>query len=211
MDFGLTQEQHLLREGVRTMLDPIATPDYVRRCDSESRYPYELYEAFVGIGLFRLPFPELVGGFGGSLIDFVTVAEGVAQGAYEVARSYSMERQQFGRPICEVQRIQWKVADTATQIHAARLMGYPAATHRVDGFPDPFEDAYAKLHANEMVQRVTSEAFQSHGHYGYTREFPLERMVRGSRACALSGGKTESPGNTIASMVYGHGFDQRKG
>jgi alkylation response protein AidB-like acyl-CoA dehydrogenase len=98
-----------------------------------------------------------------------------------------------------------------SQIHASRLMIYRAATNLVDGFPDPLEAAYAKLYANEMVQRVTNEALQIHGHYGFTREFPLERMVRDSRGFALGGGTTEILRNTIASMVYGRAFDQRKG
>lgn len=154
-------------------------------------------------------FKRLMSSFGPERVGNAAMCLGVAQGAYELARAYSLERQQFGRPICEFQGIQWKVADMATQIHAARLMVYRAATHLVDGFPDPLEAAQAKLFANEMVQRVTNEALQIHGHYGYTREFPLERMVRDSRGFALGGGTTEILRNTIASMVYGRAFDQR--
>ncbi len=156
-------------------------------------------------------FKRLMSSFGPERVGNAAMCLGVAQGAYELAKSYSMERKQFGRPICEFQGLQWKVADMALQIHAARLMIYRAATHLVDGFPDPLEAAYAKLYANEMVQRVTNEALQIHGHYGFTREFPLERMVRDSRGFALGGGTTEILRNTIASMVYGRAFDQRKG
>lgn len=156
-------------------------------------------------------FKRLMSSFGPERVGNAAMCLGVAQGAYELAKSYSMERQQFGRPICEFQGIQWKIADMATQIHAARLMIYRAATNLVDGFPDPLEAAYAKLYANEMVQRVTNEALQIHGHYGFTREFPLERMVRDSRGFALGGGTTEILRNTIASMVYGRSFDQRRG
>lgn len=154
-------------------------------------------------------FKRLMSSFGPERVGNAAMCLGVAQGAYELARAYSLERRQFGRPICEFQGIQWKIADMATQIHAARLMVYRAATHLVDGFPDPLEAAQAKLFANEMVQRVTNEALQIHGHYGYTREFPLERMVRDSRGFALGGGTTEILRNTIASMVYGRAFDQR--
>ena len=105
--------------------------------------------------------------------------------AYEAAKAYSQQREQFGRPICEFQGLQWKVADMAVQLHAARLMIYRAATNLVDGFPDPLEAAMAKLYANEMVQRVTNEALQIHGHAGFTRALPLERMVRDSRGFAL--------------------------
>ncbi len=156
-------------------------------------------------------FKRLMSSFGPERVGNAAMCLGVAQGAYELARSYSLERKQFGRPICEFQGIQWKIADMATQIHASRLMIYRAATHLVDGFPDPLEAAYAKLYANEMVQRVTNEALQIHGHYGFTREFPLERMVRDSRGFALGGGTTEILRNTIAAMVYGRAFDQRKG
>ena len=156
-------------------------------------------------------FKRLMSSFGPERVGNAAMCLGVAQGAYELARSYSLERKQFGKPICEFQGIQWKVADMATQIHAARLMIYRAATNLVDGFPDPLEAAYAKLYANEMVQRVTNEALQIHGHYGFTREFPLERMVRDSRGFSLGGGTTEILRNTIAAMVYGRAFDQRAG
>ena len=156
-------------------------------------------------------FKRLMSSFGPERVGNAAMCLGVAQGAYELARSYSLERKQFGKPICEFQGIQWKVADMATQIHAARLMIYRAATNLVDGFPDPLEAAYAKLYANEMVQRVTNEALQIHGHYGFTREFPLERMVRDSRGFSLVGGTTEILRNTIAAMVYGRAFDQRAG
>ena len=156
-------------------------------------------------------FKRLMSSFGPERVGNAAMCLGVAQGAYELARSYSLERKQFGKPICEFQGIQWKVADMATQIHAARLMIYRAATNLVDGFPDPLEAAYAKLYANEMVQRVTNEALQVHGHYGFTREFPLERMVRDSRGFALGGGTTEILRNTIAAIVYGRAFDQRAG
>ena len=155
-------------------------------------------------------FKRLMSSFGPERVGNAAMCLGVAQGAYELARSYSLERKQFGKPICEFQGIQWKVADMATQIHAARLMIYRAATNLVDGFPDPLEAAYAKLYANEMVQRVTNEALQIHGHYGFTREFPLERMVRDSRGFSLGGGTTEILRNTIAAIVYGRAFDQRK-
>ncbi|MGD9550280.1 MAG: acyl-CoA dehydrogenase family protein, partial [Burkholderiaceae bacterium] len=77
-------------------------------------------------------------------------------------------------------------------------------------FPNPLAAAQAKLYANEMVQRVTNEALQIHGHYGFTRDFPLERMVRDSRGFALGGGTVEILRNTIASIVYGRSFNQRR-
>jgi butyryl-CoA dehydrogenase len=156
-------------------------------------------------------FKRLMSSFGPERVGNAAMCLGVAQAAYEAAKAYSQQREQFGRPICEFQGLQWKIADMAVQIHAARLMIYRAATNLVDGFPDPLEAAMAKLYANEMVQRVTNEALQIHGHAGFTRDLPLERMVRDSRGFALGGGTTEILRNTIAAMVYGRAFDQRRG
>ena len=156
---------------------------------------------------FRL----LMSSFGPERVGNAAMCLGVAQAAFDLAVSYSSERTQFGRPICEFQGIQWKIADMATQIHAARLMIRHAATSLEDGFPKPLDAACAKLYANEMVQRVTNEALQIHGHYGYTREFPLERMVRDARGFALGGGTVEILRNTVAALVYGRSFDQRRG
>lgn len=155
-------------------------------------------------------FKVLMSSFGPERVGNAAMCLGVAQGALDIAQPYSEQRHQFGRPLCEFQGIQWKIADMVTQIHAARLMIYRAATHLKDGFPDPLDATIAKLYANEMVQRVTNEALQIHGHYGYTREFPLERMVRDARGFALGGGTAEILRNTIAAMAYGRSFSQRR-
>lgn len=155
-------------------------------------------------------FKKLMTSFGPERCGNAAMCVGLAQGAFEHALNYSRQRHQFGRPIMEFQGIQWKIADMATQIHAARLMVYQAAASGADGFPDPLKTAMAKLYANEMAQRVTNEALQIHGHYGYTREFPLERMVRDARGFSLGGGTTEILRNTITAQVYGRTFSQRR-
>jgi len=155
-------------------------------------------------------FKVLMSSFGPERVGNAAMCLGLAQGALDTAQSYSEERHQFGRPICEFQGIQWKIADMVTQIHASRLMVHHAAMNLKDGFPDPLDAAIAKLYANEMVQRVANEALQIHGHYGYTRDFPLERMVRDARGFALGGGTTEILRNTIASMTYKRPFNQRR-
>jgi len=156
-------------------------------------------------------FALLMSSFGPERVGNAAMCVGLAQGAFEAAKAYSEIRHQFGRPIKEFQGLQWKIADMATQIHAARLMVYRAATNPApNGFPDPMDAAMAKLYANEMAQRVTNEALQMHGHNGYTREYPLERMVRDARGFALGGGTVEILRNTIAAMVYGHSFNQRR-
>ena len=88
MDFAFTEEQNLLRDSVRAMMDRVATPEYVRRCDAEPRYPYELYDAFVEMGLLRMPFPESVGGLGGSVIDFAVIAEELGRKSYDFLGAY---------------------------------------------------------------------------------------------------------------------------
>jgi alkylation response protein AidB-like acyl-CoA dehydrogenase len=88
-------------------------------------------------------------------------------------------------------------------------MVYRAATNEKDGFPDPRDPTSAKLDANEMAQRVTNEALQIHGHRGYTRRYPLERLYRDARGYAVGGGTTEILRNTLASIELGRTCDQR--
>lgn len=88
MDFEFTEEQRLLRESVRTMLDRIATPEYIRRSDVEGRYPYELYDALVEQGLMQMPFPEEYGGLGGNVIDFAIISEELGRKSYDFLGAY---------------------------------------------------------------------------------------------------------------------------
>ena len=155
-------------------------------------------------------FKRLMGSFGPERVGNAGMCVGISQGAYETALAYSETRQQFGRPIAEFQGIQWKIADMATQLHAARLMVYRAATNLKNGFPDPHDCAMAKLFSNEMAQKITNEALQIHGHYGYCRDYPLERMVRDARGFSLGGGTPEILRNTIAAQCYGRTFNQRR-
>ncbi len=156
-------------------------------------------------------FKRLMGSFGPERVGNAGMCVGISQGAYETALAYSETRHQFGRPIAEFQGIQWKIADMATQLHAARLMVYRAATNLKNGFPDPHDCAMAKLFSNEMAQKITNEALQIHGHYGYCRDYPLERMVRDARGFSLGGGTPEILRNTIAAQCYGRTFNQRRG
>lgn len=157
-------------------------------------------------------FKALMSCFGTERLGSSAMAVGIAQAALEYAKKYSEERNQFGRPICEFQGLQWKVADMATQVHAARLMTYrAAATASENGIPDPYETAMAKLYSNEMVQRVTNEAMQICGHFGYTKQSPLERLYRDGRHFAYAAGTLEILRNTIAAMFYERTFNQRRG
>src|SRR3954453_21157794 len=89
MDFTFSEEQTLLRDSVRKLMDRVATADYVRRLDREQAYPYELYEAWVEAGLLRLPFPEEYGGLGGSVIDMVIIAEEISRKSADFYMSFA--------------------------------------------------------------------------------------------------------------------------
>jgi alkylation response protein AidB-like acyl-CoA dehydrogenase len=136
---------------------------------------------------------------------------GVAAGALEEARNYATKRQCFGRPICEFQDIQFKIVDMAMKLDAARLLVYRAAEGAGGGLPSIYEASMAKLFANEMVVEVTSTAAQVFGGYGYSKEFPVERMVRDARAWWVAGGTTSMLRTTLASVLFARRFDQRKG
>ncbi|MBW1899369.1 MAG: acyl-CoA dehydrogenase family protein [Deltaproteobacteria bacterium] len=135
---------------------------------------------------------------------------GIAGGALDFARAYALERKAFGRPICEFQDIQFMIADMAMKIDAARLLVYRAANGAGQGLPSIYEASMGKCFANEMVREVTDKAMQILGGYGYSKEFPIERMLRDSRAWGVAGGTLQMLKVTMASIVFGRRFDQRK-
>jgi len=121
---------------------------------------------------------------------------GLAEGAMEEAVKYLRDRSAFGHPIGDFQGMRWKAADMYIQIEAARGLLYRAA---VSGgqFPDPTLAAMAKIYCNEMSIRVTSEAIQVHGGYGFTDEYPVSRFFRGTRYGSLGGGTSETLRNLV--------------
>jgi len=121
---------------------------------------------------------------------------GLAEGALEEAVRYMRDRSAFGQKIGEFQGLRWKVADMYIEIEAARGLLYRAAVSG-DRFPDPTLAAMAKIYCNEMSIRVTSEAIQVHGGYGFTDEFPVSRYFRGARYGSLGGGTTETLRNLV--------------
>jgi alkylation response protein AidB-like acyl-CoA dehydrogenase len=125
-------------------------------------------------------------------------AVGISQAAYDAALKYARERQQFGRPIAKFQAIQWMLADMATQIEAARLMTYWAASMEDEGKPYIKEAAMAKLFASEVSRMVTNNALQIHGGYGYTKDYPVERYLRDARLTEIYEGTSEIMRLTIA-------------
>jgi butyryl-CoA dehydrogenase len=136
---------------------------------------------------------------------------GIAGGAVEEARTYAMERKAFGRPICEFQDVQFNIVNMATRLDAARMLVYRAATGAGRGFPSIYQASMAKCYANEMVADVTSTAMQVLGGYGYSKEFPVERMHRDALAWRVAGGTVQMLRVTMASILFGRRFDQRPG
>jgi alkylation response protein AidB-like acyl-CoA dehydrogenase len=120
-----------------------------------------------------------------------SISLGLAEGAFEEAVKYARERSAFGRTIGEFQAIRHKLAEMYRDIEVGRAMLYRACA-TADPFPDPHEAAVAKMYCNEMSIRVTSEAIQIHGGYGFTDEFPVSRFYRGARYGSLGGGTTET-------------------
>jgi len=119
------------------------------------------------------------------------LAVGLARGALEESRSYAKERKAFGRPIADFQAISFGLADVATELEAARLLVYRAASLCDAGAPFAREAAMAKVFASEMAMRATSRAIQIHGGYGYTRDYPVERAFRDAKLCEIGEGTSE--------------------
>lgn len=134
-------------------------------------------------------------------IGIASQALGIAQGAYEQALKYSKERVQFGKPIAQFQANQFKLADMATQIEAARLLVYQSAYLATQHKPVSKASAMAKLHASETAMWVTTQAVQMHGGYGYTREYPVERMMRDAKITEIYEGTSEVQRIVISSHV----------
>jgi alkylation response protein AidB-like acyl-CoA dehydrogenase len=148
---------------------------------------------------FRVAMATLDGG----RIGIAAQALGIAQAAFDVARGYALEREQFGQRIGDFQAIQWKLADMATEIDAARLLTYRAAWLKQEGRPHAAEGAKAKLYASEMARRQTSEAIQILGGYGYTKEFPVERFYRDAKITEIYEGTSEIQRLVIARSILG--------
>ena len=139
----------------------------------------------------------------GGRIGIAAQALGIAQAAYDVAREYALERRQFGKRIADFQAIQWKLADMATELDAARLLVYRAAWLKQEGKPHTEEGAKAKLFASEMARRQTAEAIQILGGYGYTKEFPVERYYRDAKITEIYEGTSEIQRLVIARSILG--------
>lgn len=152
-------------------------------------------------------FKIAMGTLDGGRIGIASQALGIARQAYEEARRYAMERQAFGKTLAELQAIQFMLADMATQIDAARLLIWRAASLKGQGKKYSREASMAKLYASEMSGRVTTKALQIFGGYGYCKDFPAERHFRDARITEIYEGTSEIQRLVIARSVLVDGLD----
>ncbi|MBV9375871.1 MAG: acyl-CoA dehydrogenase family protein [Alphaproteobacteria bacterium] len=146
---------------------------------------------------YRIALSNLEGG----RIGIAAQSVGMARAAYEAALSYAREREAFGKPIIEQQAVAFRLADMATQIAAARGLVFDAAARRDAGEPCIKEASMAKLFASEMAERVSSDAIQIHGGYGYVADFPVERIYRDVRVCQIYEGTSDIQRLVIAREI----------
>jgi alkylation response protein AidB-like acyl-CoA dehydrogenase len=175
--------------------------------NSSSTVDLVVEDAFVGsdrlLGAENHGFRVAMATLDGGRIGIAAQALGIAQAAYDAARAYALERRAFGSRIAAFQAIQWKLADMATEIDAARLLTYRAAWLKDEGLRHTEEGAKAKLYASEMARRQTAEAIQILGGYGYTKEFPVERYYRDAKITEIYEGTSEIQRLVIARSILG--------
>jgi len=206
--FAVT-DQDAGKKGITAFIVPTDTPGYeVIRVEEKlglhssdtcqiaftgMRIPAELRLGEEGEG-YRIALANLEGG----RIGIAAQAVGMAQAAFEAARDYARERTAFGKPIVEHQAVAFRLADMATRIEAARQLVFHAASLRETGQPCLSEASMAKLFASEMAERVCSDAIQIHGGYGYTADYPVERIYRDVRICQIYEGTSDVQRMVIA-------------
>ena len=165
----------------------------------------------------HIPEANLLGELNHGFIDALTILDagrigmaalsvGIARGCLEEGLKYAKGRQAFGQPIAALQAIQWKLADMATEIDAARLLLLQAASLKDAGQPFTKEASYAKLFAAEVAMKAATEAVQIHGGYGYIKEFPVERYFRDAKFCAIGEGTSEIQRLIIARELLGQAY-----
>jgi len=137
----------------------------------------------------------------GGRISIAALSLGMAEGAYEAALKYSKERHQFGKAISEFQAIQWKLADMATEIEAARLLTFRAASMKDAGMKTTQESSMAKLYASEVAVRCANEGVQIHGGYGFIKDYPAEKFYRDVKLCTIGEGTSEIQRLVIARQL----------
>ena len=137
----------------------------------------------------------------GGRISIASLGLGMAQGAYECALKYSKQRKQFGKAISEFQAIQWKLADMATEIDAARLLTMRAAWLKDNKMKTTLESSMAKLYTSEVAVRAANEAVQIHGGYGFIKDYPAEKFYRDVKLCTIGEGTSEIQRMVISRQI----------
>jgi alkylation response protein AidB-like acyl-CoA dehydrogenase len=137
----------------------------------------------------------------GGRISIAALSLGIGQGAYECALKYSKERKQFGKAISDFQAIQWKLADMATELDAARLLTMRAASMKDAGMKTTQESSMAKLYASEVAVRCANESVQIHGGYGFIKDYPAEKFYRDVKLCTIGEGTSEIQRMVIARQL----------
>jgi len=190
------------KKGISAFLVPTDTPGWKvarleeklgQKCSDTAQIVFENLRLAPDLMLgaegegYRIALANLEGG----RIGIAAQAVGMARSAYEAARDYALQRESFGTKIFDHQAVQFRLADMATEIEAARLLFLNAARLRDRGLPCLKEAAMAKLFASEMAERVCSAAIQTHGGYGYLADFPVERIWRDVRVCQIYEGTSD--------------------
>jgi alkylation response protein AidB-like acyl-CoA dehydrogenase len=159
-----------------------------------------------------VPTENLLGGEGNGFIDSMRILDGgrisiaalalgMAEGAYEAALKYSKQRKQFGKAISEFQAIQWKLADMATEIEAAKLLTLRAGAMKDAGMKTTLESSMAKLYAGEVAVKCANEGVQIHGGYGFIKDYPAEKFYRDVKLCTIGEGTSEIQRLVIARQL----------
>jgi butyryl-CoA dehydrogenase len=190
------------KKGISAFIVPTATPGYTVARIEDKMGQHASDTAQILFENCRVPAANLLAdegmglkialsGLEGGRIGIASQAVGMARAAFEAALAYSKDRQSFGQPIFQHQAVQFKLADMATQLEAARQLIWHAASLKDAGRPCLKEAAMAKLYASEMAERVCSDAIQVFGGYGYVSDFPVERIYRDVRVCQIYEGTSE--------------------
>jgi butyryl-CoA dehydrogenase len=190
------------KKGISAFIVPTATPGYTVARIEDKMGQHASDTAQILFENCRVPAANLLAdegmglkialsGLEGGRIGIASQAVGMARAAFEAALAYSKDRQSFGQPIFNHQAVQFKLADMATELEAARQLIWHAASLKDAGRPCLKEAAMAKLYASEMAERVCSAAIQVFGGYGYVSDFPVERIYRDVRVCQIYEGTSE--------------------
>ena len=200
------------KRGISAFIVPTRTPGYTVARIEDKLGQHSSDTAQILFENCRVPASLMIGepgagykialaGLEGGRIGIASQSVGMARAAFEAALRYAKEREAFGKPIYEHQSVQFKLAEMATQIEAARQLIHHAASLKDAGVPCLTQAAMAKLFASEMAERICSDAIQIHGGYGYVTDFPVERIYRDVRVCQIYEGTSD-----IQKILIGRGL-----